>query len=128
MNSEMNTVAGKARNLGVNTWLVVLGISVVVLGLNFGYAAWKGGRLGGASTSASDLQVLSQQLAVQGQAAVGGDAKSFSTFKDTKSAIDENIDGLNKNFGSTAGVSGSIQTVSATWAPLAKSADQVIAR
>ena len=127
MSSEMNTVAGKARNLGINTWLVVLGVSVLVLGLNFGYAAWKGGRLGGASTSASDLQVLSQQLAVQAQAAVAGDANSFSTFKGTKSAIDENIQGLNANFGDTAGVAGPIQTVSTTWAPLAKSADQVIA-
>ena len=127
MSSEMNTVAGKARNLGVNTWLIVLGVSLLILVLNFGYATFKAGRLGGAGTSASDLQVLSQQLAVQGQEAVGGDAKSFDTFKTTKSAIDEDIDGLNANFGDTAGVSAPIQSVSTTWAPLAKSADQVIA-
>ena len=84
MSSEMNTVAGKARNLGVNTWLVVLGVSVLVFGLNTGYATWKAARLGGASSSASDLQVLSQQLAVQGQEAVGGDAKAFEAFKATK--------------------------------------------
>ena len=127
MSSEMNTVADKARNLGVNTWLVVLGVSVLIFGLNTGYATWKAARLGGASTSASDLQVQSQKLAVQGQAAVGGDPKSFETFKATKAAIDENVNGLNNNFGATAGVSGPIRTVSATWAPLGKSADQVIA-
>ncbi len=127
MSSEMNTVADKTRNIGVNTWLVVLGVSVLIFALNFGYATWKGGRLGGAGTSASDLQVLSQQLAVQGQEAVGGDAKSFQTFKATKSAIDENISELQDNFGNTAGVSGEIQTVAATWVPLGKNADQVIA-
>ncbi|MGH8077597.1 MAG: methyl-accepting chemotaxis protein [Lysobacter sp.] len=123
----MNTVAGKARNLGVNTWLVVLGVSVLIFGLNTGYATWKAARLGGAGTSASDLQVLSQQLAVQGQAAVGGDAKSFETFKATKAEIDEDIEGLSRNFGDTAGVAGPIQTVAATWTPLRKSAEQVIA-
>src|SRR5687767_3828527 len=127
MSTVMDSVAGKGRNVGVNTWLVVLGLSVLVFGLNTGYATWKAARLGGASSAASDLRVLSQQLAVQGQEAVGGDAKMFETFKATKGEIDNNVSQLNKNFGATAGVSGPIETVSSTWSALGQSADQVIA-
>lgn len=127
MSTVMDSVAGKGRNVGVNTWLVVLGLSVLVFGLNTGYATWKAARLGGASSAASDLRVLSQQLAVQGQEAVSGDAKMFETFKATKGEIDNNVSQLNKNFGTTAGVSGPIETVSSTWSTLGQSADQVIA-
>jgi len=127
MSTDMNTVAGKARNLGVNTWLVVLGVSVLIFGLNTGYATWKAARLGGASSAASNLQVLSQQLAVQGQEAVGGNAKAFAVFKTTKAAIDDDLAQLNNNFGTTTGVAGPIEKVTSTWAPLGKSADQVIA-
>ncbi len=127
MSTEMNSVAGKARNVGVNTWLIVLGLSVLVFGLNTGYATWKAARLGGASASASSLQVQSQQLAVQGQEAVGGDAGAFDEFRTTQSQIDETIGGLNANFGATPGVTGPIDTVTRTWVPLNKSAQQVLA-
>ncbi|MGH8073430.1 MAG: methyl-accepting chemotaxis protein [Lysobacter sp.] len=127
MSTEMNSVAGKARNVGVNTWLIVLGLAVLVFGLNTGYATWKAARLGGASAAASSLQVQSQQLAVQGQEAVGGNAGAFTEFKTTQSQIDENINDLNTNFGATPGVTGPINTVTATWAPLGKSAEQVLA-
>ncbi|MDQ3288109.1 MAG: methyl-accepting chemotaxis protein [Pseudomonadota bacterium] len=127
MSTEMNSVARNTRNLGVNAWLVVLGVSLLIFALNAGYATWKGARLGGASSSASDLQVLSQQLAVQGQAAVNGDPTAFATFRTTKSEVDQDIAQLNSNFGNTAGVAGPIQTVTTTWVPLGKSAEQVIA-
>ncbi|HEU4774601.1 MAG TPA: methyl-accepting chemotaxis protein [Lysobacter sp.] len=127
MSTEMNSVAGKARNVGVNTWLVVLGVSVLIFGLNTAYATWKTARLGGASSSASSLQVLSQRLAVQGREAVGGDSAAFGAFKATKAKIEADIGDLNSNFGDTPGVSGPIATTSKTWAPLGKSAEQVIA-
>lgn len=128
MSTEMNSVAGgKTRNIGVNTWLIVLGFSVLIFGLNTGYATWKAARLGGASTSASNLQVLSQQLAVRGREAVGGDEAAFGSFKATKAEVDEDIAQLTTSFGDTPGVSGAIGQVSQTWAPLDKSAQQVIA-
>ena len=108
MSSVMDTVAGKGRNIGVNTWLTVLGVSVLVFAANTGYATWKAGQLSGASGAASDLQVLSQTLAAQGQQAVGGDAKAFEQFRSAKTQIDANIQRLNSNFGNTAGVSGPI--------------------
>lgn len=126
MSSVMDTVAGKGRNIGVNTWLTVLGVSVLVFAANTGYATWKAGRLSGASGAASDLQVLSQTLAAQGQQAVGGDAQAFERFRAAKAQIDENVRSLNDNFGSTAGVSGPIADLTRTWTPLGKSADQVL--
>ncbi|MFZ5657691.1 MAG: methyl-accepting chemotaxis protein [Pseudomonadota bacterium] len=126
MSSVMDTVAGKGRNIGVNTWLTVLGVSVLVFAANTGYATWKAGRLSGASGAASDLQVLSQTLAAQGQQAVGGDAQAFERFRAAKAQIDQNVRSLNDNFGSTAGVSGPIADLTETWTPLGKSADQVL--
>lgn len=126
MSTVMDSAAGKGRSLGVNTWLVVLGVSVLVFGLNTGYATWKAARLGGASSAASDLQVNSQKLAVQGQEAVGGDAAAFAAFKETRAQIVQDVEQLNANFGTTAGVSGPIKTVTDSWGPLGKSADQVI--
>ncbi len=125
--STVDTVAGKGRNIGTNFWLIVLAISLVVFGANTGYATWKAARLGGASTSASNLQLNSQRLANQGREAVEGNKEAFDAFKATKAEVDSDISGLNSNFGSTTGVSGPIAKVSQTWAPLAKNADDVIA-
>ncbi|MBW3550988.1 MAG: methyl-accepting chemotaxis protein [Proteobacteria bacterium] len=127
MSTEMNSTAGKARNLGVNTWLVVLGLAVLVFGLNTGYATWKAARLGGASSAASDLRVFSQQLANQGREAAAGDAEAFSAFKATKAEIDQAVSQLNSDFGAEPGVSGPIETVSTTWVDLGENAEQVIA-
>ena len=69
----------------------------------------------------------SQRLANQGREAVGGNADSFAAFKATKDQIDSDIKLLNDRYGDAAGVSGPIKTVTATWAPLAKSAEQVTA-
>ena len=59
--------APKVGSFGSSFWLVMLAISVVVFGANTGMATYEGSRLAGAGTSAADLQVLSQQLAVQGR-------------------------------------------------------------
>lgn len=126
MSTDINSVAGKARGLGVNTWLTVLAVSLLVLAANFGYASWRAGKASGASSAASDLQVLSQQLAVQGQEAVGGDAEAFEALRTTKSEIDEDVAELNSNFGQTVGVAGPIETVTETWAPLGQNAEQVL--
>ena len=127
MSTVMDNVAGKGRNVGTNFWLLLLAGSVIVFAANTGYATWKAARLGGASSSASDLQVNSQKLANQGREAVGGKAESFAAFKATRAQVDQDVEQLNDRFGQAAGVSGPIATVTQTWAPLGKSADQVIA-
>ena len=127
MSTVMDNVAGKGRNLGTNVWLMLLGASVIVFAANTGYATWKAARLGGASTSASDLQVNSQKLANQGREAIGGKAGAFTDFKATRAQIDQDIKQLNDRFGQAAGVSGPIATVTQTWAPLGKNADQIVA-
>ena len=123
----MSTMMEKGRSLGTNFWLVTLGLSVVVFGLNTGFATWQGSRLAGAGSSAANLQVLSQQLANQGREAVGGNAEAFTAFKATKAQIEEDVATLQSRYGGETGVSDPIARVAMTWAPLGKSAEQVIA-
>ncbi len=127
MSTAVENVAGKGRNVGTNLWIWLLVISLIVFAGNTLYATTKAARLGGASTAASSLQVNSQKLANQGREAVGGNAASFAEFKKTRAQIADDIALLNSRFGQTADVAGPIQDVTATWTPLAKGADQVIA-
>ena len=64
--------ASKIGSFGNSFWLALLAISVIVFGANTGVATYQGSRLSGASTGASDMRVLSQQLANQGREAVAG--------------------------------------------------------
>ena len=127
MSTMMDNVAGRGRNLSTNAWIALLIGSLVVFAGNTLYATTKASRLGGASTSASRLQLNSQRLANQSREAIEGDAEAFAAFKDTTAEVDEDIKTLNDRFGDAAGVSGPIRTVSNTWSPLAKRADEVLA-
>ena len=119
--------AGKLGGAGSGFWLGLLLLSVVVFGANTGVSTWQGNRLAGAGTGAADLQVLSQQLANQGRDAVSGNAQAYKAFKDTKGKIDATVATLQSRFGQEPGVSGALAQVAATWAPLDKSAQQIIA-
>ena len=127
MSTMMDNVTGRGRNLSTNAWIALLIGSLVVFAGNTLYATTKASRLGGASTSASRLQLNSQRLANQSREAIAGDAEAFTAFKDTKAEVDEDIKTLNDRFGDAAGVSGPIRTVTGTWTPLAKRADEVLA-
>ena len=127
MSTMMDSVAGKGRSLSTNAWIALLVGSLVVFAGNTLYATTKASRLGGASTAASRLQLNSQRLANQGREAIEGNAEAFTAFKDTKAEVDEDIKTLNDRFGDAAGVSGPIRTVTNTWEPLAKRADEVLA-
>lgn len=126
MSTVMDAVTGKGRNLGTNFFVGLLIASILIFGANTGFAIWKASRLGGASTSASNLQVNSQKLANQGREAVGGNAQSFTAFRATKAQIENDIQLLNSRFGETAGVSGPIDTVTRTWTPLGQSANLLL--
>jgi len=127
MSTLMDSVAGKGQNLSTRAWAAILVLSLIVFGANTLYATTKAARVGGASTAASNLQVNSQRLAVQGQEAVAGNADSYKAFRATKEQIDGDVKSLNDNFGNATGVSGPIKSVTDTWLPLAKGADQVLA-
>ncbi len=125
MSTMMDTAAGKGRNLSTNFWIWLLIVSLAVFAVNTLYSTTKAARLGGASTSASRLQLNSQRMANQSREAIDGNAQAFEEFQATKSEIDEDIKSLNERFGDTAGVAGPIRTVTATWSPLAKRAEEV---
>ncbi|MDO7947136.1 methyl-accepting chemotaxis protein [Xanthomonas euvesicatoria pv. eucalypti] len=86
-----------------------------------------GGGGGAPPPPAADLQVLSQQLANQGREAVSGDAKAFAAFKETKGRIDSTVSELDGRYGQESSIASSMAQLKATWVPLSKNADQVIA-
>ncbi|MBZ3514090.1 methyl-accepting chemotaxis protein, partial [Xanthomonas perforans] len=92
-----------------------------------GAAPGRAGGVGGAGPGAADLQVLSQQLANQGREAVSGDAKAFAAFKETKGRIDSTVSELDGRYGQESSIASSMAQLKATWVPLSKNADQVIA-
>ena len=118
--------ASKLGSLGSSFWLVLLALSVILFGANTGVATYTGSRLSGASTGAADLQVLSQQLANQGREAVEGNAEAFKSFKATKAQIESTVATTNSRYGSETTVSGPLSQLTTTWAPLGKSAEQLI--
>ncbi|MEJ1096946.1 MULTISPECIES: methyl-accepting chemotaxis protein [unclassified Pseudoxanthomonas] len=118
--------AAKVGSFGSSFWLVMLAISVVVFGANTGMATYEGSRLAGAGTGAADLQVLSQQLAVQGRDAVAGDAEAFKVFRGTREQVASTISSLQSRFGNEGSVTGPLEKLTATWGPLGKNADQIL--
>lgn len=119
--------AHKTGGLGTSLWLVLLAISVVLFGANTAVSTWMGSRLSGASAGASDLRVLSQQLANQGREAVDGRLVAFASFKDTRDRIDKTIATLSSRYGDQPSVSEPIKRLVQTWTPLRVSADRVLA-
>ncbi|MEA9555414.1 methyl-accepting chemotaxis protein [Xanthomonas nasturtii] len=117
----------KLGSVSTSFWLGLLVLSMIVFGANTGVATWQGSRLAGAGTGAADLQVLSQQLANYGREAVSGDAKAFAAFKETKGRIDSTVSELDGRYGQEGSVASSMAQLKATWVPLSKNADQVIA-
>ncbi|MEP9778008.1 methyl-accepting chemotaxis protein [Xanthomonas euvesicatoria] len=117
----------KLGSVSTSFWLGLLVLSMIVFGANTGVATWQGSRLAGARTGAADLQVLSQQLANQGREAVSGDAKAFAAFKETKGRIDSTVSELDGRYGQESSIASSMAQLKATWVPLSKNADQVIA-
>ena len=119
--------ASKIGSFSNSFWLALLAISVIIFGANTGVATYQGSRLSGASTGASDMRVLSQQLANQGREAVAGNATAFKAFKETKQSVESTVSDLQSRFGNEGAVSGPLEKLAATWAPLGKSADQIVA-
>ncbi|ASN00451.1 methyl-accepting chemotaxis protein [Xanthomonas citri pv. malvacearum] len=117
----------KLGSVSTSFWLGLLVLSMIVFGANTGVATWQGSRLAGAGTGAADLQVLSQQLANQGREAVSGDAKAFAAFKETKGRLDGTVSELDGRYGQESSIASSMAQLKATWVPLSKNADQVIA-
>lgn len=119
--------ASKIGSFSNSFWLALLAISVIVFGANTGVATYNGSRLSGASTGASDMRVLSQQLANQGREAVAGNASAFKAFKETKQSVEATVSDLQARYGNDGTISGPLEKLATTWAPLGKNADQIVA-
>ena len=136
MSTNPRSFTDTLTNIGLRFWAIVLIVSLAVLGANFIYAGYLGGREDKAKALTADLQVLSQQLAKYTQEAVDGNADAFVEFKATKSRIDsivaalrtgssaEGVDGYEGN-PNAMGVSSALGKVIGTWQPMADAATSI---
>ncbi|HQZ30614.1 MAG TPA: methyl-accepting chemotaxis protein [Arenimonas sp.] len=136
MSTNPRSFTDTLTNIGLRFWAIVLIVSLAILGANFIYAGYLGGREDKAKALTADLQVLSQQLAKYTQEAVDGNADAFVEFKATKSRIDsivaalrtgsaaEGVDGYEGN-PNALGVSSALGKVIETWQPMADAATSI---
>ncbi|MEP9729600.1 methyl-accepting chemotaxis protein [Xanthomonas euvesicatoria] len=117
----------KLGSVSTSFWVGWGVLSIFLLAQNPGAPPAPARRGRGAAPAAADLQVLSQQLANQGREAVSGDAKAFAAFKETKGRIDSTVSELDGRYGQESSIASSMAQLKATWVPLSKNADQVIA-
>ncbi|MET1023398.1 MAG: methyl-accepting chemotaxis protein [Pseudoxanthomonas sp.] len=126
MSTAAETPKAKLGGMGTTFWAILLIVSFLVVAANTAFSTYQGSRLSGAGTGAADLQVLSQQLANQGNEAVGGNAEAYAAFKSTRGKINQTISSLQSRFGEEPGVKGALDQLLGTWKPLDASANQIV--
>ena len=140
MSTNASNISARMSNVGQRAWLVVLSVAVLVFLANFFVANSQASKDNGARSMASNLQVLSQQLAKYSREAVeGGSAESFDEFKATKAQADANVLALRK--GGTVGdatvpgyegnalkpgVSGALKRVTDVWTKMSADGDRIL--
>jgi twitching motility protein PilJ len=134
----MSNVSGglveRARNWGTNIWFGIIILSFLAFSANFGFSYVYGSQETSARGLVTDIQVLSQQLAVQAKDAVGGNQDAFVAFKDTKDKIEANIKDLQDgsfmagvpSYKTSIGIKDPLQDVADTWATSASNADLIL--
>jgi twitching motility protein PilJ len=133
----MSTTSGAVRSgSGLRNWAI---LAVVALAALLGNALW-GGRLNDqdrkAITKATDVQVLSQQIATFAREAAGGQPDAFSELKATRDAIEKNSNELRSGssddgmpaYGDTPGVAEHIKKLLTAWEPIRNNADTILGR
>jgi twitching motility protein PilJ len=93
MSSNLGT---KISTFGTRFWALLLVVSALVFGANFGYAQYLGNQENNARSLTAELQVASQQLAKFSQLAVAGSEEDFDSLAATKDRIDTIINALRK--------------------------------
>ncbi len=140
MSTNASKFTGRISQLGNKFWIALLILAVIVFGANFIAASSQANEDNGARSMASQLQVLSQQLAKYSREAVeGGNAESFDEFKATKTLADKLVSALRK--GGTAGdatvkgyegnllkpgVASAVKRVSETWTKMSTDGDRIL--
>ncbi|WCE03063.1 methyl-accepting chemotaxis protein [Pseudoxanthomonas sp. JBR18] len=126
MSTAAESPKARLGGMGTTFWAILLVLSFLVVAANTAVSTYQGSRLAGAGTGAADLQVLSQQLATQGNEAVNGDAEAYTAFKATHERINQTIASLQERFGQEPGVNGPLEQLVGTWKALDANAGQII--
>ncbi|MGH8030190.1 MAG: hypothetical protein ACREO3_09670 [Arenimonas sp.] len=121
----------------VRSCALLLVMSAMVFGANFGYARFLAKQDDNAREVASELEVLSLRLDKYGQLAVAGDEDAFDEFQVVRSRIDTIIQGLRQGsaqLGVTAhednsmepGVGSALEVVVNVWSRMSADADRIV--
>ena len=126
MSNVSGGLVGRTRNWGTNIWIAIVAISLLIFGANFAASTLLSSKETSARGLVSDIQLLSQQLAVQAKDAVGGSKDAFVAFKQSKDDVDAKINSLQGDYKNSIGISGPLQDVASTWTTTASNADLII--
>ena len=94
MSNVSGGISGRFSSRGNLVLQVVTGVSLAIFVLNYLMTSYKSGQETWGRGQVADIQVKSQQLAVQAKDAVGGDQDAFAKFKVTRSAIEDDVTSL----------------------------------
>jgi twitching motility protein PilJ len=136
----MSAAAGGIQQRESSTLLTILVVvllaGLVGLGANFVFTNINNNEDRAAISLATDIRVLSQQLAKFAAEAAGGRSEAFDELKDKKETIQAHINKLTvgdpqegvPSIGKNPEVQQALDNVTRTWAPIREAADNILAR
>jgi twitching motility protein PilJ len=132
MSTNVKNLAQRFSNKSFLFWTIVLIVSMLLLATNFLMASYNASKDNNARGLASELQVLSQQLAKNAGDAARGSPEAFEEFKARRARGEEIIKTLNtgsttvQKLGGTFGTQGAMTAVADNWSTIAKSSDLIL--
>jgi len=132
MSNVSGGLTGRFGSRGNLILQIVTGVSLLIFVSNYIATSYRSSQENWGRSQVADIQVLSQQLAVQGKDAVAGDPDAFAKFKDTRGKIEEKVNDLMEGkapytgFRDAVGVGQSLEDLSKAWNQAAGNADLII--
>ncbi len=119
---------GKTGNRYALLWLALIFVSILVIAANVGYSTYLGGRLSQGVSAASDLRVLSVQMAsTAGAAVTSGDPAMFKNFDAAQAGVLKQTGVLTDLFKDEPTVQGALNDMRKKSEPLVAVSKQVSA-
>lgn len=136
MSTAKSAVTGKERGITINFWAFVLGIALVLFGLNFYVATQRNAEESKARDLIAEVQVLSQQVAKFAAEATSGGFEAFDELKATRLRIVQILQDLARGnsglglpgYSGEPGVTEPLARLQESWAPIDQNAQRIVDR
>jgi twitching motility protein PilJ len=134
MSTAAGATGGKERASGINFWLLILVLALVVFGFNFYRTTVLANQEGHAKNLIADIQVLSQQIAKFASEASGGNELAFDELATTRSTIQSHVTALRSGdaqmpgYQEVPGIQEQLAILTQTWAPMDDYANRILER